>query len=62
MRQLVDAGVSREDAVTKIDLGTVEPRFTHGDPFLANRFQDYFTPLPEAAYAAATGKPPEEKF
>ena len=62
MTRLVDTGVSREDAVAKIDLGTVEPRFTHGDPFLANRFQDYFTPLPEAAYAAATGKPPEEKF
>ncbi len=48
--------------MTKIDLATVEPRFTHGDPFLANRFQDYLAPLPEAAYAAATGKAPEEKF
>ena len=62
MRRLVDTGVSREDAVTKIDLATVEPRFTHGDPFLVNRFQDYFAPVPEAAFAAATGKPPEEKF
>ncbi len=62
MQELVARGVSHDDAVTKIDLGAVEPRFTHGDPFLANRFHDYLSDLPEAAYAVATKRTPEEKF
>ncbi len=62
MKELVGRGVSHEEAVTKIDLGAVEPRYTHGDAFLANRFRDYFSDLPEAAYAEATGRTPEEKF
>jgi glyoxylase-like metal-dependent hydrolase (beta-lactamase superfamily II) len=62
MQQLVARGASREDAVTKIDLRAVEPRFTHGDPFLANRFHDYLSDLPDAAYSVATQKAPEEKF
>lgn len=62
MKDLVARGVSRDEAVAKIDLGAFEAGFTHGDPFLTNRFHDYLADLPEAAYAAATGKPPEEKF
>lgn len=62
MKQLVTAGASHEDAITKVDLGAVETRFTHGDPFLTNRFEDYLADLPEAAYAVAMGKTPEEKF
>lgn len=62
MRAMVARGVSREEAVTKIDLRAVEPRFTHGDPFLANRFHDYLSDLPAAAYAVATKGAPEEKF
>ncbi|MEO8432777.1 MAG: MBL fold metallo-hydrolase [Acidobacteriota bacterium] len=62
MEQLVARGASREDAVTKIDLRAVETRFTHGDPFLANRFHDYLSDLPDAAYSVATQKAPEEKF
>jgi len=62
MQDLVGRGVSHEDAVARIDLAAVEPRFTHGDPFLANRFHDYLADVPEAAYAAATGGSPDEKF
>ena len=62
MKRVIESGASHEDAVAKVDLGAVETRFTHGDPFLTNRFQDYLSDLPEAAYAAATGKAPEEKF
>jgi glyoxylase-like metal-dependent hydrolase (beta-lactamase superfamily II) len=62
MKELVGRGVARDEAVAKIDLRGIEPRFTHGDPFLANRFQDYLSDLPDAAHAAASGKPPEERF
>src|SRR5262245_5204334 len=62
MKQLVASGASHDEALAKVDLSAVETQFTHGDPFLANRFQDYLSNLPDAAYAAATGKPPEEKF
>ena len=62
MREMVGRGVSHDEAVGKIDLGAAEGRFTRGDPFLTNRFHDYLADLPEAAYAAATGKAPEEKF
>ena len=62
MKDLVARGLGQEDAVAKIDLAGVETRFTHGDPFLTNRFRDYLSGLPEAAYAVATGKDPEETF
>ena len=62
MKELVGRGVPHDEAVTKVELGGVEPRFTHGDPFLANRFQDYLSDLPDAAYLAASGKSPEERF
>ena len=56
-------GLSREEAVSKADYTALEPLFTHGDPFLANRFEDYVrAPLAEAAFLAATGKPPDEAF
>jgi glyoxylase-like metal-dependent hydrolase (beta-lactamase superfamily II) len=56
-------GLSREDAVAKADYTTVEPRFTHGDPFLANRFEDYVrAPLADAAFQAAAGSLPDEAF
>jgi hypothetical protein len=63
MKTLVAQGLSQEEAVAKIDLSGIEKRFTHGDPFLANRFQDYVAgPLPEAAYLAQIGKAPDEAF
>jgi glyoxylase-like metal-dependent hydrolase (beta-lactamase superfamily II) len=62
MQELVARGVSHDEALPKIDLGAVEPRFTHDDPFLANRFHDYLSDLPEAAYEVAVQKAPEEKF
>jgi glyoxylase-like metal-dependent hydrolase (beta-lactamase superfamily II) len=62
MKELVARGVPHDEAVTRIDLAAVEARFTHGDPFLTNRFRDYLADLPEAAYAAATGKGPQETF
>lgn len=62
MKEMVGRGVSHDEAVGRIDLGAVQARFTHGDPFLANRFQDYLSDLPEAAWAAASGTQPEERF
>jgi glyoxylase-like metal-dependent hydrolase (beta-lactamase superfamily II) len=56
-------GLSREEAVAHADYTAVEPRFTHGNPFLANRFEDYVrVPLAEAAFLAATGSLPDEAF
>lgn len=64
MKALVAQGLSKEAAVEKIDFSKVEPRFTHGDPFLANRFRDYVSrfALPEAAWSVAAGKAPDEVF
>jgi len=62
MKELAGRGVPHDDAVAKVDLGAVEARFTRGDPFLTNRFHDYLADLPDAAYAAASGKSPDEKF
>ena len=65
MKKLVAQGLAEEDAESKLDLSAVEERFTHGDPFLKNRFQDYLLGAPglaQAAYAAATGKAPKESF
>jgi hypothetical protein len=63
MKALAAQGLSREEAVARADYAAVEPRFTHGDPFLAHRFEDYVrSPLADAAYTVATGKPPEEAF
>ena len=63
MDSLVTEGMSHDEAVQKIVFSRVEPRFTHADPYLANRFADYVgSALPDAAYTTATGKMPEEKF
>jgi len=63
MKAYVAQGISQDEATKKIDFSKVEPRFTHGDAFLANRFADYVADaLPDAAYAVANGKVPEEKF
>lgn len=63
MKALVSAGVSKDDAIAKIDFSTVQERFTHGDPFLTNRFHDYVTKaLPAAAYAVETGSRIQESF
>jgi len=63
MKSLIQKGVSQDDAVSKIDFSSVEPRFTHGDPFLTNRFHDYVAiGLPSAAYVVGMGKDPDETF
>ena len=64
MKTLLAQGLSREDAVSKVDLSSVEQRFTHGDPFLTNRFRDYVSKsaLPAGAYLVETGKGPNEVF
>ncbi len=56
-------GRSREEVVAAADYAAVEPRFTHGDPFLAHRFEDYVrAPLADAAWLAAQGQTPDEAF
>lgn len=64
MKSLITQGLSEEDAIAKVDFSSVEKRFTHGDPFLANRFQDYVaaTALADATYLVQTGKGPKEAF
>jgi glyoxylase-like metal-dependent hydrolase (beta-lactamase superfamily II) len=64
MKAFVAQGLPKDAALAKIDFSDVERRFTHGDPFLTNRFHDYVTSAGflEAAYAAETGKAPEEAF
>ena len=63
MKAQLAKGASHDDAVAKIDLSAIEQRFTHGDPFLTNRFHDYVTAgLPEAAYLAESGKGIKEQF
>lgn len=63
MKVLVAQGLNEENATAKIDYSSVENRFTHGDPFLKNRFQDYVAgALAHTAYLIETGKKPEEVF
>lgn len=64
MKAFVAQGLSKEAAFEKIDVSGVERRFTHGEPFLTNRFHDYVTSggLLQAAYALEMGKGPEEAF
>jgi glyoxylase-like metal-dependent hydrolase (beta-lactamase superfamily II) len=63
MKQLVGRGLSEEEAVKQVDFSKVEYRFTHGDGFLKNRFEDYVKgALPKAAYIDETGKGPKEIF
>jgi len=64
MKALAGRGLSEQDAIGKVDWSQIEPRFTRGDPFLANRFRDYVSggALPDAAWLAETGKGPREEF
>jgi len=63
MKSLVSKGLSKDNAIAKLDLTTVERKFTHGDAFLTNRFRDYvISSLPEAAYLAETGAEVKESF
>ena len=64
MKALVASGLSKEQAIAKLNFKGVEKRFTHGDPFLAHRFRDYVVGwgLPEAAWWAETGGGPKETF
>lgn len=59
----VAAGLDRDKAVTAVDFSGVENRFTHGDAFLAHRFDDYVRKaLPAAAYSTEVSGAPEETF
>ena len=64
MKPLVAQGLAQADAEAKVDLSQVEKRFTHGDPFLMHRFEDYVTNggLLDGAYLVASGKGPNEAF
>lgn len=63
MKSLVAKGASKEAAIAGIDFSALENRFTRGDAFLANRFQDYVRgALPEAAYLVETGTGIKEAF
>lgn len=63
MRTLLAKGTAKDAAIAAIDLSSVEPKFTHGDPFLKNRFQDYVgSSLPQAVYLVESGGRIEESF
>jgi len=63
MKALIAKGLAKDEAIAALDLSAIEARFTHGDPFLRNRFHDYVSmALPEAAWTAATGGTVEERF
>lgn len=62
MKSLIAKGASKEDAVSKIDYSNVEKRFTNGDAFLKNRFQDTASALAQAAYLVESGVGAKETF
>ena len=64
MKALVAQGLNEKDATSKIDYSSVESRFTHGDAFLKNRFQDYVSSgsLAHTAFLVESGEKPEEIF
>jgi glyoxylase-like metal-dependent hydrolase (beta-lactamase superfamily II) len=63
MKALVAGHASKEEAIARIDYAAVESRFTHGDPFLTNRFHDYVSSaLADAAYLVETGAGIKETF
>jgi glyoxylase-like metal-dependent hydrolase (beta-lactamase superfamily II) len=63
MKALVAKGLTKEDAIAKVDYTGLQDRFTHGDPFLTNRFQDYVTAaLANAAYQVESGAGIKEAF
>ena len=60
MDALVAEGLSQEDARGRLDLSAFEARFTNGDAFLRDRFNEWFkAPIADAAWLIATGKDPE---
>ncbi|HET8947792.1 MAG TPA: MBL fold metallo-hydrolase [Candidatus Polarisedimenticolia bacterium] len=63
MKTSAAEGRSRDEALAAADDSKIAPRFTHGDPFLEHRFEDYVrAALAEAAWLAAHGQTPEEAF
>ncbi|CAN5575338.1 N/A [soil metagenome] len=64
MKAFVKQGLSEKDAIAKVNYSGVETRFTHGDPFLKHRFEDYVASaaLAQAAYLVETCKGPNEVF
>ncbi|MBV8517853.1 MAG: MBL fold metallo-hydrolase [Acidobacteria bacterium] len=62
-KSLIATGASKEDVLRKLDYSNIEPRFTHGDPFLTKRFHDYVTTaLGAATYAVETHAGIQEHF
>lgn len=60
MKEFVAAGVSREDALARLDLSAFEQQYTHGDVFLQERFREWFAePIAQAAWLIANGEDPE---
>lgn len=60
MTALVAEGADQETATAQLDFASVEPRFTDGDAFLAERFAAWFKrPIARAAYLQAIGESPE---
>lgn len=63
LKTAATAGRPHEEAVAAADYSALEPRFTHGDPFLEHRFDDYVrSALADAAWLAAQGQAPDEAF
>lgn len=63
MRASLAKGTAKDAAIASIDLSAIEPKFTHGDPFLKNRFDDYVaSTLPNAVYLVETGAGLQESF
>lgn len=64
MHSFVAQGMQQEQAIRSLNLSAVEQRYTHGDAFLTNRFQDYVSSgsLAEAAYLMETNNDPKEVF
>ena len=63
MKSLIAQSTPKDDAIAKIDYSSVENRFTHGDPFLTNRFHDYVSAaLAEATYLIESGTGIQEEF
>ena len=62
MKALIANGLSKEDAVSKMDYSAIEKRFTNGVAFLKNRFQDTASALSQAAYLVESGAGARETF
>lgn len=63
MRASLAKGTAKDAAIAAIDLSSIEPKFTHGDAFLKNRFDDYVAKtLPTAVYQIESGAGLQESF